>query len=765
MLEAAATAANDAKATLTVDAQLVRCTPPVDTSKTSLAVDMGIFNEAGEAEIRVEDLIVRAWAHTRPKDDVERYLHTVMDVDPTDEIVSPSGTVPDGDDTLLVESCRRIAAFYLNNDHIVRGGTHPVDDIEGWTEQSHHVPNDTQETIDEMIRNSKHADYLDSIKTAGELNPTHLAGLLPFVEEEARQVSIFRDHVGRILKQIAHRYPWMNILHLATAQTGLDRSIRAAIGDTFQSLTVGRNKLPSSSASHHNPTTQSDAGVQERDIDVGEKLGAQIGSEVSLDLVILPTTLLGHGDETRALKNIGEVMKPGGFLVIVDPHSAVLGAQSKQLLSHPSTPPQWQDTLDSCGFIQQARKCNQSYPAGCVLVRQFREPNVLPEEAKASSSTITDTLLLIHGAPGKSEDHQLVASLRDQLSPHCGKTICCSFDDATAQDLETCTIAVMLADLEEPLMSNMTEHRMSLLRNILRPSLTVLWITRDAREGNPEHAGTLGFLRTIAAEVADLKLQVLDLEPPADTDTESPAKTIAAVFCQLVSADRNAGDSSIWRPEPEIHMENGRRLIPRVLPWKHGNDRFNALRRVVTRPVSTLLRCVELIIPEEEVSPESFRFEFKDREQDIREPSPGNVVIQVEYSSAVPLKLGKDGSAGYVCVGRRWKTGERMVALSGVNSSYVTCPAEQAIALQGDSLPGLTALYQLVRYITAHMTVSIADDSEQIILVAPDVEFARCLVEIVVLRSPSGPKVVIIEPCYDQVGKLSPFPFPLSFVR
>ncbi|KAI0466095.1 hypothetical protein F4859DRAFT_527534 [Xylaria cf. heliscus] len=747
-LEGDATA--DPKAALTVDTHIVRCTPPVDASKASVAVDIIISNEAGEAEIQVEGLVVRAWAHTSPSDDVELYLHTVMDVDPTDEIVSPGNTVPDDDDAILADSCRRIVSFYLNGNHPAPG-VHHVDDIESLTEYSHNAANntgavkrallsDTQEMIDKMIRHSKHSDYLDSIRNAGKLDPTRLSGLAPFIEEEARQLSIFRNHVGRIVKQIAHKYPWMNILHLATAQTGLDESVLAAIGDSFQSLIISRNEIHPSSRSH-NPATQSTERVQERNINIDETLAAQIGSKISLDLVILPTALLGNGEPTRALKNISEVMKPGGFLVLVDPHGTVIGTQSTTLLSHPMTPPYWQDTLDACGFTQQARKSNQSYPAGSVLVRQFCSPS-FPSKTEAGS-TVTDTLLLIQGTPGKS-DNQLVASLCDQLSPHCSEVICRSLDDATTQDLTTSTAAIMLADLEEPLMSNMTEHRMRQLRSLLRPALTILWLTRDARSGNPEHAASFGFLRTIAAEVANLKLQVLDLDP---ADNEPSAKTIAAVFSQLASTDMEMSGDPLWYPEPEIHIENGRRLIPRMMPWKHGNDRVNALRRVVTRPINTLLQCVE-IIPEA-VSPTSFRFEFKGREHDIYEPPPGNVVIQVEHSSALPLMLNKE-IAGYVCVGRKWKTEERMVTLSSVNSSYITCPAEQAISLQGDAPPNLTILHQLVRYITALRSVSMTNYNERLILIAPDVDLVRCLMDIVTLGSSSSPKVVIIEPCYDE---------------
>ncbi|KAI0545370.1 hypothetical protein F4679DRAFT_599733 [Xylaria curta] len=717
--------AADPKATLTVDTRISGSTTPIEASKASLSVDLAVFNEAGEAEIQVEELVVHAWAHANPRDDVELYLHTVMDVDPTDEIVSCNDTVPNDDDTLLVESCRRIVSFYLRN--VTNADTKSL--------------TDTHETIDEMIRNSQHADYLDSIRSASHMNSDRLSEMLPFIEEEARQVSIFRNHIGRIVKQIIHRYPWMNILHLAAAQTGLDRSVLAAIGDSFQSLITNKYNVYPSSASR-NPVTQSSAKVQERDINVNESLAAQIGSEVSLDLVILPTALLGSGNQTRALKNIGKLMKPEAFLILVDSHNTIGGVQPQVFVSHPATPPHWHDALDACGFIQEARNSNQSYPVGSILVRQFREPSILSEPK--ISSTITDTLLLIGSASGKGDDH-LVTSLQDQLSPHCGEIIYRSLDDATTQDLKTCTAAIMLADLEEPLMANMTEHRMNQFRILFRPALSMLWLTRDARSGNPENAASFGFIRTMVAEVANLKLQVLDLEP---TDTESPVKTIVTVFSQLVSADIDAGSSSLSKPEPEIHIENGRRLIPRVMPWKQGNDKVNALRRVVTRPVTTALQRLKLI--PEAISATSFRFQLTDRHHDIcMPPPPGFVVVQVEYSSALPLKL--DGKrASYVCVGRKWKTEERVIGLSVVNSSYITCPTEQIIVLEGDASSGLTVLHQLVRYIAALTMVSMAIRNDRIILIAPDVELARCLLHIVALRSPSGPKVAIIEPCYDE---------------
>jgi short-subunit dehydrogenase/SAM-dependent methyltransferase len=750
---------------LIVDTHTTRRTPPAETSKASIVVDIAIFNEAGEAEVQVQELAVHALANTPPKDDLELYLHTALDFDPTDEIVQPDDEGLGSDGILLAESCCRIASFCLHN-YLVPGeedaklGAQQSRRLTNWSQSgTMKVPSsDTSDDIDNMIHNSNHASYLKSVKNVGELDPVRLSKALSSTMEEARQVALFRNHVGRILKQITHRYPWMNILYLTATPVEFVSSTLAAIGGSFQTFTVGTSPSHSPLASQESAMASSIEGVKMRIIDPEKTLRDHIESKTSLDLVLLPTSLLGNHDPSSVLKNIGDVMKPGGFLVLVNPYTPLLNGQSTTSLSglnpeRPPTPPHWPDILDTYGFVQRARNSDQFLQAGYILVRQFCEP--LPAAKSSvgnSSSSITESLLLVRGASGNS-GNQLVTNLQYQLSPNCSHMVTRSLDDASTQDLESCTAVIMLAELDEPLMSSMTEHRIDQLRTLLRPNLTILWVTCDARSGNPEHAASFGFLRTIMAEIPSLRLQVLDLEP---SHTARLVDNVSTAFTLLTSVDTDASPDSLWTLEPEIHMEGGRRLIPRVLPWKHANDRVNALRRVVRRPVNTLRQCVE-VVPRV-ISNDSVRFEVKGTEHSICEAPRGNVLIQVEFSSALPLRLSEEVSA-YVCVGREWTTGERMVALSDINSSYITCPSSQTFALPVGAPPSLILLYQLIRCLAALTSVSVCSYHEQIILIDPDVGFVRCLVDIVAPPASSSDRVVILNTCRKQAGT-----FPLDMI-
>ncbi|KAI0966086.1 acyl transferase domain-containing protein [Xylaria arbuscula] len=718
---------------LTADTHLVRATPPVEAARASIAVDSAIFNKAGYAEIHIEDLVVRALSNTSPNDDQELYLHTVMDVDPIDEIVQVDDAVSDDDGVQLAESCLRIASFvtadYVGDDTSVTQ--------DGST-------TDTQEAIDIMIQNSYHADYLASIKDAGQLNPNRLSEELTAVTGEARQVSIFRNHVGRIVKQIAHRYPWMIILYTPTEQLRLTRLILKALGDSFKSFKIGVSQENSFSESQHTEVRSAQGLIKEIDINTLGQPEHQLGPDNRLDLMILPTTILDDKDKMKALTNLGGAMKPGGFLILIDLNPTIFGTQSRKhsddSFGQPPTPPPWPDVLDAYGFTRQARNSDIYHAAGSVFVRQFGESKSFKIPPKImGSTTIAGRLLLVRGVSGEGS-RQLVASLQDRLSPCCGEIMCRSLENATTQELESCDAIIMLADLDEPVMSNMTQHRINQLNTLLRPALTVLWVTCDARSGNPEHAASFGFVRTMAAEMPTLKLQVLDLDP---NDSDSPTDQISSAFYQLACTSKENGHT-MWTLEPEIHMENGRRLIPRVMSWKHGNDRVNALHRIVTTPVNTIQHCVELV---PEVLPNgNVRFGLKSHPRE--EGRPGKVTIQVEYSVALPFNLHSDLS-GYVCVGREHTTGEQMAALTSTNSSYISCLPSQAIPLGKNKWLSLVVLYKFIRRITAPKTISIAPYEGPIVLIDPDVEFARQLVYI----APKCRRVIIFGTCCNQEDK------------
>jgi len=755
--------AADRAAPLTVDAHLARLSPPAEASNATIAIDLSIFDENGQNEIQIEDLTVRALANTLPKDDREFYLQTVMDVDPTDEIVRPHESTLYGDQgMMLIESCSRIASFSINQRRLTQLSPSSGVLRNSLTIATMASPTDTNDEIDNIIRESAYPSYLEAVKRESERDPFRLSTTLPGIMSEAPQVAIFRNHIGRIVKQITHRYPWMNILYLPAEGVDITKSILAAIGTSFQSFTVGLSQGYSPSKGE-NAAVSSLEGVVMKDIDFTQELGDQIAPFDRLDLVLLPSALLGVGESSVILEAVTKAMKPGAFLVLMNPRDSILRSllqtYTNGKIDRVPTPPHWPDTLDSYGFIKQARYSDQFYKFGDVAVRQFGANMAATVTSRGiRNGNITQDLLLIKGT-AKTGGNELATDLADLLSPGCDHVKCRTLDDASVQDLQSCTGVIILADLDEPVISNMTEQRINQLRTLLRPNLVALWVTRDARTGNPEHAASFGFIRTIAAEIPTLRLQVLDL---VVRPSDPMAETIASTFATLATAGNNTDPDSLWTIEPEIHIEAGRRLVPRVIPWKEANERANSRHRVVERTVNTLSQCVELVLDRSSTD-SSLGFEIEVKEQDNYDPPPGLVAIRVDYSSALPFNM-SEGVSAYACVGREWETGKRIAAFSNMNASYITVPTHQTLSLHGEALPSLTVLNLLIRSIAALSVISEASHKDNIILIDPDVDFAKSLVGL--LASDKTSRITILGSSDGEASKSSCFAsLTIMFIR
>ncbi|KAI0484565.1 hypothetical protein GGR56DRAFT_669110 [Xylariaceae sp. FL0804] len=530
----------DTAARLAVDTHMTSCEPATHDSKATFTVDIGIFAENGDAEVQVEGLAVCALANTQPKDDYELYLHTVVDLDPTDAIVS----------------MRPTASTY-----------------DGQLEES-----------------------LDEAQARLELH----------------------RHAARVVQQIAHRYARMNVLSFSLPGAGLEELVVDAVESPFQSLTICSEAKQSGIKHVARPGSLGKQTVRQVSVDLKEKLPEQLASDTPVDLVILSTAWL-ENDATAAvlLKNIQEVMKPEAFLVLVHISGTTL-TSSSMATTGTSTPPQWPDLLEHCGFIQRAKNADQSYYPGYIAVRQnfgFESPR---------ACVASDALLI--GGTNPGEGTQLINGLTSHLyTIGCNRVSNRSLDVVNTEDLDGCTAAIVLADLDEPITSNMTEHRLSQLRTLFRPNMTLLWLTREARS-NPDHAATLGFLRTIIAEVPNLRVQVLDL----DHLENSPGPLIAASFARLVGEDTQGADEALLTREPELHIQDGLRYIPRVVPLEPANARLNALRRVVTKKLDVLQDCVELVARGDP-------YHAKETELETTKPPAGHVLIRVDYSSVEPV--------------------------------------------------------------------------------------------------------------------------------
>ncbi|KAL2129699.1 hypothetical protein VTI74DRAFT_7429 [Chaetomium olivicolor] len=723
---------------LAVDAYLTKATPIRTQSAASFTADIEIFNPQGQMEIQVQGLTVGSFSPTKPEDDWELYLTTKLDIDPDDEIVSADRLDKRTPNPMLIESCERVASFFAKYTHPSRPRSPSLTALLATQPEAPALqtswPNETEQTLDTFIRTSPYFIALDFIRQLGKNLPDVLAGMLPAVIDEACQLVGFQQHISRIVRQIAHKYPRMKVLGLTDPELGLTEHILAGLQESFHLYHVG--SAPEKNLESRVPLCDSlrkKIMVDEIDLYNTEAEGTQI-----YDLVLLSTSVIEPQKTATVFQVVKHMMRPGGFLIIIDASRNPLKDRIRRLAGFtfgdaaPLSPPDWPDVLENFGFSHPMRNSHQYYPPGfSLIVRQAEstEKNLLLHPfANARTTRLVNHLLVVGG---KQPWTWLTSeSVGHAMAARCASvSVVRSLDDLDSESILSYSAMIFMSDIDEPVLATMTKHRMEVFRVLFRPQMTILWVTYNARVSNPNHAASFGFTRTLTAETPGLNLQMLDLDT---IDTVPAVEAITEAFARLMKQSMFSGEDNnppLWINEPEVHLENGRRLVPRVLPWKEGNERVNAPRRVVTNAINTLERVVEIASDESEEA--SNTYEVKVKNDDVLVTTPGKVSIQIDYSTAESVKV--NCSSLHICIGRNMENGKTQVALSESNASYITVPQTSVSTIDNDGLNRPVFLALLSRYLAA-FTVANSINAKSALLIEPDKMFHDCLKDVLDTR-------------------------------
>ena len=532
----------------------------------------------------------------------------------------------------------------------------------------------------------------------------------------------FEAYVVRVVKQIAHRYPRMNILDATHSSLDLTTQVLESLDFSFKSFTVG-----------FEPDETVEEYLQRWDTPSRKVLVAPLvlveddneASELTkFDLVLLSTKFVSSTDISTTLKRVRGRMRPGGFLVLTQtpvppqrPAHAVRGM--------PPTPPDWPDVLEQCGYSCMTRNSDQSLSPGyAVCVRQAECGTKAQLHHPRGGAIGTGGRWLIVGG-NHERTKELIHDVRHQfLSPYRDIVVSDGLDHLDQTTASSASAVLFLADLDEPVISSMTQERIDTLRSMMRPEAIVLWVTHRALEDCPEHAASFGLARTLLAEVPSLWLQMLDLD-----SLNNAASLISDSFLRLlleISQFGSSAEDMLWNHEPEVYIQNGQRHVARVLPFKPGNDRVNATRRAVTQRFNSVTTPLE-IIPVESPN-QGTEFEIRAADLDLTEELRSDrLLVQVEYSSASPIRLG-GGHNGYICRGKDTATGHPTVAFATSNASFVSISKSSAYHWSSDG-PEALFLGMFPRVAMAKRMTVLAQGS-RVLLVEPDQWLHQCVQEL-----------------------------------
>ena len=145
-----------------------------------------------------------------------------------------------------------------------------------------------------------------------------------------------------------------------------------------------------------------------------------------------------------------------------------------------------------------------------------------------------------------------------------------SFDGESLVAVAPGSVVITTLELEEPLLANMTDHQMRMVKRLIENASVLLWVTGGAlfKAQSPLFALVLGLARTVMLERPTLKMPVIDL----DSTTQDLATSARNVLVVLRQATCSAS------PDLEFRQQDGVLHISRFIPDRVVNQRFRRFK-------------------------------------------------------------------------------------------------------------------------------------------------------------------------------------------
>ncbi|KAI0203696.1 hypothetical protein F4808DRAFT_467077 [Astrocystis sublimbata] len=455
----------------------------------------------------------------------------------------------------------------------------------------------------------------DLMSIVGGKKPIHNATHVTLKKEwftKSTEVAAFAKCVGRLLKQIIHRYPHLHILEVRANMDTATEAILQQIGSTFASYTIAT----SDSDSLDPPP----AWLKGQENKVRFKPMTSLKDEAAdglhvarYDLVVAPLSLQGTENLDEMLRTVRCLLKPGGYLLALETQSTLspffglifewYGAEER-ILSQPTTNAvEWDNLLRSVGFsgidTRTPEPEQQDVTPFFIFVSQavdekitfLRDPLSHRLKMPASDQPIQDLVLL---GGGSLRTTGLVSELSSILRTYCGNLRTCrSLLGVNGVHIAPNTVILCLVDLDKVIFKQLSGAEWDGLKKLMLHTGHLVWITQGRLAENPYENMIQGLLRGVARDNQSLDYLLFDIKDARRVGSQ----VIAAAVLQHIFATHWQYENILNSVESELVIDNaGRTLLPRLVMNKEMNDRYNSNSRLLRGPLQSEPRNLGIIM-------------------------------------------------------------------------------------------------------------------------------------------------------------------------
>lgn len=284
--------------------------------------------------------------------------------------------------------------------------------------------------------------------------------------------------------------------------------------------------------------------------------------------------------------------------------------------------------------------------------------------------------------------------------------------DKTPSELPSMRSVLVLEDLDGPLFQTLTPGKLAGLQRAVNESRQVLWVSSGCRRQEPYANMSIGLCRSLAAEFHHIQMQHIDVE---ESDLAPLViSRIAEAMARLVFKSSDKDSDVLWSIEPELILEQGRWLIPRILPDDQLNDQLSASKMTIQTQSSLATTVVQ-------VGRRRGEFVVTQPPPSLRAPeaaASSNVQIRVALPFLISFRA-DNGAPVYLCYGHEdGDPATQLLAVSTTSSSRICTPQHCVFDCSGaiSAAGPLTMLRKVAFAVTAAQLLSGIDAGATIVL-------------------------------------------------
>lgn len=734
----------------------------------NLICDVNIYTgSSDQGMVQIQGLECVPFSPPTVQDDKSPFCHLVWDVaEPDIQLVL--------EDHQLAALLQRTASFYLRVLEREIPISHPSREDQRYKElfkrksllatgdTSSYQPQWEEDTLEslavaqEPFRNSAELKILSSLgESLVDIVKSDPAALSPVIElsrDENRYTSgtgeeTFATHLARTVKQIVHRYPHMHILELGSEIGSLSNTIIDEIGSKFSSYTVATHPAALTSADDKLAGgKQTGQKVILKDFNPSQGLEQQGFVEASYNLVVAPQSLAASPDLEQALRNVRRLLKPGGYLVVlerlpsnINPFNSLVqafpecwpSAWKSEAPAGPACLANWAVLLRETGFsgIDTSIGDGNSTSPFSVFATQAVDDKIAflrdPLSVVLPSSERLVQDLVILGGRKRSKTAVLASQISTALRPFCDNVrVTDSCAEFLGVDITPSTVLLSIADLDESMFGDLTDEKWATLKRMVLHAGTFVCVTQGRLSQDPHANMMLGLLRGAARDNPALDSLLLDFEDARGIDHGT---VIAEALLRHRAASRwRHRDGLQLTVENELVVDNtGRILIPRLMVSQEMSDRYNSNGREIRTLVRPGMNDVGVSTTHDA------KWDLNLQQPLSPQPQQKSTTITIEttHSLLSPVRVAEFGFM-FLVLGRDKVSGDRYVALASKNNSSVEVLRRLSVPVETqDSVSDGRLLWLTAHSLLANFALRSLSEDDRVLVHEPSSEFARAITE------------------------------------